>query len=368
MKKAMALFLAILIICTLPVSSFAASYVLRLESEGEPVIALQLALSQLGYLKHTYITGYYGELTEDAVKDFQEDRDFSVDGVAGPSTLKSLLGNDYKEFFDLAASRSSSSSSSSSSSNEEDIVQAEVKVSSNGELSGALVMGVTDDLVNLIQERLKTYGFLSIDTTTNYFGEMTEDAVIAFQKANGLTSDGIVGNKTFQMLLSSNAVSKSQAGTSSSSGSSSSSSSSAGGYINMVSGTSSNAAINGIIDLAKAQLGKPYKYNTRGTETFDCSGLVYYCYKNYGYSIPSSSAAQSQYEDGTKIKSISDLRLGDIICFNTGNSHVAINHTGLYIGNGQFIHSSSSAKAVIISNISSGFYEDAFRWAIRIID
>ncbi|MBQ4637450.1 MAG: hypothetical protein IJB92_01795 [Clostridia bacterium] len=60
MKKAMALFLAILIICTLPVSSFAASYVLRLESEGEPVIALQLALSQLGYLKHTYITGYYG--------------------------------------------------------------------------------------------------------------------------------------------------------------------------------------------------------------------------------------------------------------------------------------------------------------------
>ncbi|MBQ4637449.1 MAG: peptidoglycan-binding protein, partial [Clostridia bacterium] len=119
----------------------------------------------------------------------------SVDGVAGPSTLKSLLGNDYKEFFDLAASRSSSSSSSSSS-NEEEIVQAEVKVSSNGELSGALVMGVTDDLVNLVQERLKTYGFLSIDATTNYFGEMTEDAVIAFQKANGLTSDGIVGNKT----------------------------------------------------------------------------------------------------------------------------------------------------------------------------
>jgi len=64
--------------------------VLRMGDEGSDVKALQKALSKLGYLKEKYITGYYGNLTEQAVRNFQLRANLTADGVAGPATRGKL--------------------------------------------------------------------------------------------------------------------------------------------------------------------------------------------------------------------------------------------------------------------------------------
>ena len=74
---------------------------------------------------------------------------------------------------------------------------------------------------------------------------------------------------------------------------------------------------------------------------FDCSGLVQYCYKKVGVSLPRTT--YDQINCG-KAVSQSDLKPGDLIFPNTG-------HVGLYIGNGKMIHAPKNGDAIKISNI-----------------
>ncbi len=64
--------------------------ILRMGSEGEDVKKLQLRLSELGYMKEKYVTGYYGEITESAVVKFQIRAGLETDGIAGPATKSKL--------------------------------------------------------------------------------------------------------------------------------------------------------------------------------------------------------------------------------------------------------------------------------------
>ena len=116
---------------------------------------------------------------------------------------------------------------------------------------------------------------------------------------------------------------------------------------------------NKIIKIAKQHLGKPYKYGAVGPNSFDCSGFVYTVYKTLGVTIPRTSLSQSKIQ-GNKL-SKSQLREGDIIFFDTSlKGHV--NHTGIYLGDGKFIHASSGrAYSVTISDLN-GWYRDKFRW------
>jgi cell wall-associated NlpC family hydrolase len=61
-----------------------------------------------------------------------------------------------------------------------------------------------------------------------------------------------------------------------------------------------------------------------------------------------------------------EIKIGDILSFDTTlKGH--INHSGIYIGNGEFIHSSSGkAKGVTVSKLDKGFYKDKFRWGVRV--
>ena len=117
-----------------------------------------------------------------------------------------------------------------------------------------------------------------------------------------------------------------------------------------------------LIALAKSKLGNKYAPAQAGPDHFDCSGFVYYVFDRNGIRIPRSSRAQS--ESGGKLKR-QELRMGDILFFDTyDRKH--INHSGIYLGNGTFIHSSSGkAYGVTISNLDKGFYKDKFRWGIR---
>ncbi|MEA1954711.1 MAG: C40 family peptidase [Campylobacterota bacterium] len=120
-----------------------------------------------------------------------------------------------------------------------------------------------------------------------------------------------------------------------------------------------------LIALAKSKIGNKYMTAKAGPDNFDCSGFVYYLFKSNDISIPRTSLNQSK--SGKKLTR-EELKKGDILFFDTANrKHV--NHSGVYLGEGKFIHSSSGkAYGVTISNLDSGFYPDKFRWGIRKIE
>ena len=120
-----------------------------------------------------------------------------------------------------------------------------------------------------------------------------------------------------------------------------------------------------LISLAKSKLGNSYMPAKAGPDHFDCSGFVYYLFKTNNVSIPRSSLTQSK--SGKKLTR-EELQKGDILFFDTAHrDHV--NHSGVYLGEGKFIHSSSGkAYGVTISDLDKGFYPDKFRWGIRKIE
>jgi len=120
-----------------------------------------------------------------------------------------------------------------------------------------------------------------------------------------------------------------------------------------------------LLSIAKDKLGSSYKPGAKGPKYFDCSGFVYYVFGQVGYSIPRVSTNQAKI--GKKLTK-KELKKGDIVCFDTSKKgHV--NHTGIYLGQGKFIHASSGkAYSVTISDLTIGFYKDKFQWGIRILD
>ena len=121
-----------------------------------------------------------------------------------------------------------------------------------------------------------------------------------------------------------------------------------------------------IIEYAKTLLGKKYVWADEGPNTFDCSGFTWYVYKNIAkISLPRTSKEQGAY--GTYI-SKKDLQPSDLVFFDTvGAKDNVISHVGIYIGNNQFIHSSSSQGKVVISQLDSNYYLNAFVNGRRIL-
>ena len=187
---------------------------LRYDMRGDAVLKLQQDLNKLGYYSGT-ISGHFGSKTEAAVMSFQRANGLSADGIAGSKTLAKIAT--------ALGSSSSGSSSNSSSSNSS---------SSSASSSSLLKQGTKSEAVRTLQQNLKTLGYYTGSVTGN-FGPLTKEAVYSFQRANGLSADGIAGEKTLA------AVSSKLKGGSSSGSSNSSSSSSSSGSNNSSSSTSS---------------------------------------------------------------------------------------------------------------------------------
>lgn len=130
--------------------------------------------------------------------------------------------------------------------------------------------------------------------------------------------------------------------------------------------STTSSSVNKVISLAKSLFGKSYVWGAQGPSTFDCSGFTYYVFKNAAnITLPRVSQDQSTY--GTYV-SKSNLKAGDLIFFDTvGPNNGAVTHVGIYIGNGQFIHAASGQGKVVINNLNSTYYVNAYVNARRVL-
>lgn len=133
--------------------------------------------------------------------------------------------------------------------------------------------------------------------------------------------------------------------------------------------TESSSSNSDIAATAKQYLGTGYVYGGASPRGFDCSGFTMYVYSQHGYSLPHSATSQWQSGLGTRVYSISELQPGDLVFFNdpSRNAGKACSHAGIYTGDGQFIHSSSSRSGgVIVSSLTSGYYNTYFVGGIHV--
>lgn len=168
------------------------------------------------------------------------------------------------------------------------------------------------------------------------FGPSTVEAVKTFQKSKGMTVDGLVGEKTYAALM--------------------------GRAIPEISRSSGNLISRRLINNAMQYLGTPYVFG--GNSLYygiDCSAYTQQIFAMVGISLPRT--ADYQFEVGTPV-SRADLIPGDMVFFTTYT--YGASHCGIYIGDGNFIHASSS-QGVTISSLSHPYYSSRYIGARRMI-
>jgi len=126
----------------------------------------------------------------------------------------------------------------------------------------------------------------------------------------------------------------------------------------------SSSVAQSIIDYAKRFIGSNYSYGGSSPSGFDCSGFSQYVFNHYNINL--ERTADSQAGQGAYV-SKSDLIAGDLVFFDTNGGHNSINHVGVYIGGGRFIHSSNYRYGVIVTDLSDAYYANSYMTARRII-
>ena len=123
-----------------------------------------------------------------------------------------------------------------------------------------------------------------------------------------------------------------------------------------------------MIYFAQSKLGCDYTKNSANdTYTFNNASFVRACYKTLGYSLK-SSAKDIGHSGNYAYISRSSLKRGDIVCFECDTTDsLVVDHVGIYLGSGYFIHASNSADCVIVSKMSTGYYYNAFCWGRRVL-
>lgn len=192
--------------------------------------------------------------------------------------------------------------------------------------------------VKMIQERLVALGYAA--QVTGDYDEATSAAVCAFQTRNGLQADGYAGLKTQERLYAADAVGA---------------------------GASTYAAANipQMLEYAKGALGKRYVVGGRGPDSFDSSGLVYYCLQMAGSDRQRlTSAKYAAVDDWQKITDMDSLQAGDLVFFY-GNEGDQVQHVGIVLDGDTMIDASSANGKVVERSYRTSYWEKHFAWARR---
>jgi len=306
-KRYLPVIIAFLLVFAFNLSDvYAEQLMLREGMSGQEVLEMQTKLQSLGFIEPGSLDGIYGTVTLSAVIEFQGDNGIDGDGIAGPETLSAIYN----------------------------IVASDTETVTDNSQINVIKQGMTGDNVLNLQAKLKALGYYK-ETLDGNFGASTLLAVIDFQSTNGLTVDGVAGPNTIQALQNSPAA------------------------VNR--GASGGRKSQMIASYAQQFLGTPYVWGGRSPDGFDCSGFASYVYGYFGIEIPRAADDQFYYGD-----SVSQLRPGDLVFFTTYMEGPS--HTGIYIGDDNFIHSSSAEGQVIITSLSQQYYSERYLGARRMVN
>lgn len=115
---------------------------------------------------------------------------------------------------------------------------------------------------------------------------------------------------------------------------------------------------------AAGWLGTPYRYGGTTRKGVDCSGLTGQIYQKVYHTPLARTVADMAGKNCRKIRK-SELETGDLVFFNTSKKKKGINHVGLFLKNGYFIHASTS-KGVIVSNLHEDYYKKTWQKGGRV--
>ncbi len=195
-----------------------------------------------------------------------------------------------------------------------------------------LSIGTRGSDVTRLQRQLRAAGF-SPGGVDGIFGSRTAAAVRAYQRARHLSVDGIVGPDTSQKLFGSRS-SKYWDGKSDFAPAPTN-----GTNTPPASNGSSPAKVQRFIDVATAQVGKPYVFGAEGPNAFDCSGLINYALRKAGLDDSRTTAAGYQARFAGSRVSRSELKPGDLLFIWYPNSRGiprgTASHIEIYLGNGR---------------------------------
>ena len=120
-----------------------------------------------------------------------------------------------------------------------------------------------------------------------------------------------------------------------------------------------------VLEFGRRFLGTPYRYGGSSPSGFDCSGFVYYCYKQFGVSL--NRTAADMMSNGTWVAK-AELQPGDIVGFYSSVGGSYIGHVGMYAGNGMMIHSPYTGTSIRYESIVEGTYNARYAGGRRILD
>lgn len=387
-------------------SESAPHYAAKLGFQGDDITKIQYRLYNLGYLTESgQINGTFDQDTETAVKKLQEVNKLTIDGTVGQTTYNLLYSDEVKaniialgeqsEIVKKYQNRlialgylsgeadgnfglSTQNAIRAFQSRNDQVVDGylgpdtrSLMDSENAKPFGMRLGEQSDDVKNM-QNLLVKYGYLSQDKASGYFGELTKDAVIAFQSVNGLGTDGTAGAKTLQLLQSGTAKSKPKPKAKAKTPSRGNGGGAAGGnsapagrgdtgsggsISSGVGGATVSGSAGSLISIASSKIGSPYVWGAKGPNSFDCSGFVYWCLNQAG--VGTSYMTSSGWRNPGRFKKVSmgELQAGDIV--------VVRGHVGIYAGGGSVIDASSSNGRVVHRSLS-GWWANNFITGWRI--
>ena len=120
-----------------------------------------------------------------------------------------------------------------------------------------------------------------------------------------------------------------------------------------------------VLRRALALMGTPYRWGGTSPDSgFDCSGLVGYVFRTtLGIELPRVSRDMAAKADAELIRSRDELRQGDLVFFGLKGR---VNHVGIYVGEGRFVHSPSTGKDVRVDSLVTGYWSGKFMQARRV--
>jgi murein DD-endopeptidase len=112
--------------------------------------------------------------------------------------------------------------------------------------------------------------------------------------------------------------------------------------------------------IAREMIGAPYRYGGASPGGFDCSGLVYYSFREAGITVPRTSSQQFRQSERVEL---SGLQPGDLVFFRISRNKPS--HVGIYAGSDRFIHAPSGGKQVSYASLNDPYWHSRVTGAGR---